>query len=200
MHCAEILRNIDTLFADPRIKSNVIYFFNSWQPTFDQLTKEGVVAHWEPEPPTIELIRERVEKYKDTGGSVVVIDDRMQSLSKELLEMYTVYTHHWNCVVITLCQNIFNRNPVFREISLNSTYVTLFKNPRDASQINHFAKQVSPGRNSFIVDAFHAVTEEAFGYMLFDNHQLTPSMLRVRSHILPHQQPMRVYVRKTSPI
>ena len=199
-YVGEMLRNIDTLFVDPRIKQNVVYFYNEWQALYDELAKENIVTHWESDTPSLERIRSLVHPFKHKGGSIIVIDDRSQSINDDVLQLYTVFSHHWSVVVILLCQNIFNRNPRFRELSLSSTYIFLYKNPRDSSQITYFARQFAPGRNSYIVEAFRDATEEPFGYLLFDNHQQTPNILRVRSKALPHEQPMIVYVRKTSPI
>ena len=199
-HCSELLRNIDTLFDDPRIKQNVVYFYREWQPLFDKLNNEGIVSHWRSEQPTLDVIRELVLPYKHVGGSVVVIDDRSQSVNVDMVELFSIFSHHWSCTVILLCQNIFNRNPMFREISLNSRIITIFKNPRDLSQITFFARQFAPGKNSYIVEAFRAATEKPFGYLMFDNHQQTPDMLRVRSNVLPDELPMTVYIRKTSSI
>lgn len=199
-HTSEILRNIDSLFADPRIKQNVVYFYNQWQSAYDVLNEANVVTHWISEEPTLDLIRSLVQQYKHSGGSVVVIDDRSQSMTAELIEVFTVLSHHLNFVVLLLTQNIFNRNPVFREMSLNATYVVLFKNPRDASQITFFARQFMPSRSRYIIDAFREATDAPYGYLLFDTAQETPNMLRVRSNVLPHELPMVVYVRKTSSI
>ena len=45
-----------------------------------------------------------------------------------------------------------------------------------------------------MVEAYHEVTKEPFGCLLFDLRQECASFLRLRSHFLPHEYPMRVYV------
>ena len=45
-----------------------------------------------------------------------------------------------------------------RTISLNAHYLILFKNPRDASQINHLAKQMYPTKSKFMVEAYRDAT------------------------------------------
>ena len=42
----------------------------------------------------------------------------------------------------TWCRMFFDRTPHHRTISLNATYLVLFRNPRDASQVEHLARQV----------------------------------------------------------
>ena len=41
-----ILRNIETLFTDPRCRNNVIYFYNQWQKSYDLFRKEDIVKEW----------------------------------------------------------------------------------------------------------------------------------------------------------
>jgi hypothetical protein len=195
-----LLKNIDTVFQDPRCKQNIIYFYNQWQNSFDMYRNENIVKEWVNNLPTTDYLLEKTSIYKDVGGSIAIIDDFAQQLSRDTIEIFTRMSHHTNIVVILLTQNIFSKNPVFREISLNATYVVLFKNPRDASQINNYARQFAPGKNSYIIDAFKDATKFPYSYLLFDNHQLTIEKLRVRTNVLPHEAPMIVYIPKKKTI
>ena len=93
-------------------------------------------------------------------------------------------------------QNVFNKGKENRTISLNSHYIVLFKNPRDASQITHLAKQMYPGNIKFMQEAFHDATSDPHGYLLIDLKQDTPEHLRLRSRIFPGQHQW-VYLRKS---
>ena len=195
-----LLRQVDYMFAQPACKQNIIYYFKEWQETLENFQPENVVHHWVQDMPTTEDFKGRTLLYKDTGGSIVVIDNFAQDLSKDISTIFSVLSHHTNSTVILLTQNLFSKNPVFREISLNSTYIALFKNPRDLSQISHYARQFSPGNHKYIVDAFKECTKPPYSYMLFDHHQATPECLRVRSNVFQHQWPVRVWLPKTSAI
>ena len=70
-----------------------------------------------------------------------------------------------------------------RNISLNTHYMALFKNPRDAKQITHLGNQMYPGKAKFFQEAFDLATEKPFGYLLLDFKQDTPKALRVRGDI-----------------
>ena len=74
------LQNISKLFRDPRCAQNVIYFYNTWQNAFEQFDKLGIVTEWVNEYPTRKMFEEKTDKYKNCGGSVVVIDDFMTDL------------------------------------------------------------------------------------------------------------------------
>lgn len=198
-----LLRNIEHLFVSPGCKWNVYYFYRQLQEGFRLFAKEKIdgsdqyiVKEWKARLPTTSDVDDITTDHLE-AGSVIVIDDFAGALNKDTLEIITTKVHHRNCVTIILTQNIFCKNPVFREISLNCTYVVMFKNPRDASQINCFAKQFAPGAGDWVVNAYEAATKFPHSYLLFDSHQTTPDFLRVRSHCLPNEYPMRVYKRKT---
>ena len=176
---------------------NIVYYYNQWQEAYNspELKKAGV--KWVQGLPTLEKIKSDTYVSKDTG-SIIVIDDFAHVAGKDILELFTVYAHHGNCSCIFLSQNLFDKNPVFRQISLNSTYISVFKNPRDKMQINAFAKQIHPTNSKFVIESFLEATKKPFSYMLFDNHQMTPDQLRIRSRILPDEAPMIIWMDKTN--
>ena len=192
-----LLRQIDSYFANPKCKQNVIYYFKEWQEALELFQNEDIVTQWINELPTAEEFKNKTLPYKDGDGSIVVIDDFGQELNSDIQDIFTVLSHHTNTTVFLLVQNIFPKNRVFRDISLKSTYIVLFKNPRDASQISHYARQFAPGNHHYIVDAFRECTKNAYSYMIFDHHQATPDILRVRSHIFQQQGPLRIWLSKT---
>ena len=175
---------------------NIVYFYKQWQPSYDDLDST-INVNWIEGAPTMETIRDLTLKHKDLGGSIVVIDDFMTALDKSLMELFTVYAHHGNCSTLFLSQNLFDKNPHFRTVSLNSTYISIFKNPRDQLQISSFARQVNPTNPRFIIDSFNAATKAAYSYLFFDNHQKMDDNFRLRSRILPHELPMIIWMPKT---
>jgi hypothetical protein len=179
-----------------RCPDNIIYFYNQWQPSFAHFEQQNIVTEWVNALPTIDVLKEKTLAHREGNGSLVIIDDFVQHLNNDIADLFTVLCHADNINVILLTQNLFSKNPVFRTISLNATYISLFKNPRDNSQIGHFAKQFSPGNARYLVEAFQTCTKSAYSYMLFDHHQATPEMFRIRSNILPHEAPMILWVQK----
>jgi hypothetical protein len=185
------------MFQDPRCRHNIIYFYNQWQSSYDSFKKENIVKEWINKLPTEEDIREKTMLHKNKGGSVLVIDDFAQELTKDIATLFTVLSHHTNSVVILLTQNIFAKVKGFRDMSLNATYVILFKNPRDSSQIEHFARQVARSDIAWLIRAFEEATKRPFSYLLFDFHQQTPIPLRIRTCILPGgDEPIGCWVKK----
>ena len=76
----------------------------------------------------------------------IVIDDMALQATTDTAQIFTVGSHHNRVNVIFICQKIFTKNDHFREMSLNATYLILFKNVRDKLQISTFAKQFLPGK------------------------------------------------------
>ena len=72
--------------------------------------------------------------------------------------LFTKKSHHRNTSVLYLVQNLLPKNKESRTISLNSQYMVVFKNPRDASQMSHLARQMYPGRAKFVKEAFKDAT------------------------------------------
>jgi DNA polymerase III delta prime subunit len=194
-----LLRQIGSFFTTPECQKNIIYYYKEWQELFDLIQAENIIHQWVNEVPSAEDFKARTFLHKNSGGSVVVIDDFAQELGPDVQNIFSVLAHHLNTTVILLTQNIFSKNRVFRDISLNATYIVIFKNPRDASQISHFARQFAPSNYRYIVDAFKECTKSPYSYMLFDHHQASIDSIRVRSHILPKENPMRVWIPKTCP-
>ena len=128
--------------------------------------------------PTLEL---------DNKRRLLILDDLMNESDERVTKLFTKGSHHRNISIIYIVQNLFNKNKDQRTISLNSHYLVVFKNPRDASQITHLAKQMYPGKLKYVQEAFKDATAVPHGYLLFDLRQNTPEHLRLRSNIFPDE-------------
>ena len=53
-----------------------------------------------------------------------------------------------------MTQNLFYKNKQTRTLSLNSHYIVLFKNARDATQVANLARQMYTGNSAFMIEAF----------------------------------------------
>ena len=116
-----------------------------------------------------------------------------------LTRLFSVGSHHRNLSIIFIIHNLFHQGKEMRNLSLNSHYIMLFKNPRDSLQISTLARQMYPGKSQFLIEAFQHATKQSYGYVLLDLKPTTPETLRVRTDILPSQVPV-VYVHKDASI
>jgi hypothetical protein len=130
---------------------------------------------------------------------ILVVDDLMSELggSKALSNLFTKGSHHDNISVIFIVQNFFHKGPEMRTISLNSQYLILLKNRRDQSQMSTLARQLYPRNTKFFQEAYDmAINMSSFGYLLFDCRADTPEKLRLRTHILPSEAPVIIFLPK----
>ena len=96
---------------------NIIYYFNQWQEPFETFKGENIVKKWKKGFPDLESVKADVINHVSTGGSIVIIDDFAHLINQDVLEMFTVVSHHLNCCIILLSQFLFSKNPIHRMIS-----------------------------------------------------------------------------------
>ena len=122
--------------------------------------------------------------------ALIIIDDLMQeaAAARGIVDLFTKGSHHKNLSVIMLIQNLFHQGKFMRTLSLNTHYMVLFKNPRDAGQIRHLGNQLFPGHMTYLVDAYKQATSKPHGYLMLDFTQDTSDQMRVLSDILPGEE------------
>ena len=106
----------------------IVWFYGRHQPDlFCSLTQEiPCIEFYEELPTNIEVMFDRSKR------NICIIDDLMQSASgNQLVENLFTNGRHLNLSVVFVSQNLFYMGKKFRTISLNSTYIVVFKNPRD---------------------------------------------------------------------
>jgi hypothetical protein len=107
-------------------------------------------------------------------------DDRVSKI-------FTKISHHNSVSVIFLTQNLFYASKESRTIALNSHYLVIFKNPRDASQISYLARQMYPRKWKYLVEAFQDATSTPYSYLLLDLKSATEENQRVRANVFPEE-------------
>ncbi len=197
---AEILRLKDQIIREGEHIRNVVFCYSAWQGLYDTLTEEGVVTKWVNKMPTREEFVELVQPWKNKGGSIVVIDDFMTEISRDLVDIVNVLSRHNSTSTFILFQSLFPNNPLARQISLNVKYMYVFKNPRENAQFAYLVRQIRPQNYKWIVDAYHAATEAPHACFLIDLTQECPENLRFCSAFLPKDFPMKVWCENTTRI
>ena len=131
----------------------------------------------------------------DGRRTLLIIDDLMSETDSRVTKLFTKGLHHKNASVIYISQNLFHKGKENRNISLNSHYLILFKNPRDAIQITHLGRQIFPDKVKYFREAFTDATSRPYGYLLVDLKPTTPDELRLCTDIFPPEMTI-VYVYK----
>jgi hypothetical protein len=114
----------------------------------------------------------------------IVLDNLMDSAySTKVSQLFTKGSHHRNISVVLITQNLFHQVPGSRDISLNSKYIVVFKNPRDKTQIVHLPRQVYPDNISSFHKKYLNICKDPNSYLFLDFTQSINSLLRFRTKI-----------------
>lgn len=165
------------------VPEHVLYCYGEFQPSFAEF-------------PNVEFHNglPDITSFDGRKNVLLILDDLMNEANQNVCEIFTKLSHHRNVSVIFVTQNLFHKNPCIRTMSLNSHYIVLFKNVRDASQIATLGRQMYPGKSKFVVEAYRDATEEPFSYLLIDLRPDTDENYRLRAKIFPDDDRQYVYV------
>lgn len=182
----EILKHARGMFE--QLPCQIIYCYNIYQnDLYDRMKKDVNHLQFFEGLPT----KEDLERWSSVSEhSVLVLDDLMAkcSISQDICDLFTIFSHHMNFTVFFLVQNLFSNGKQFRTISLNAHQFILFKSPRSFLQIKTFATQCFPQQTKYFMDAYKRATASKFGYLFVD---LSPSLSSeetlycLRTKILP---------------
>ena len=184
-----LIHQKEMMLAPAPLEEIVWCYGGAWQPAYERMERAGLVTRFEEGLMTV-----TADNNIDGRPKLIVIDDLMCETDQRVTKLFTKDSHHQNISVIYIVQNLFGKNKEQRTISLNSHYLVIFKNPRDASQITHLAKQMYPGRVKYMQEAYKDATDRPHGYLLVDLTQSCPDQLRLRTGIFPDDDQHVVYV------
>ncbi len=171
-----------------------ILVYHTWQNIYQEMTDKGLINMSVNGLTDYDYLKEVFEQHKESNGSLIIIDDQMDNIDQNIVNIFTIISHHMNVTCLLLTQSLFLSNKLYRTISLNSHYICIFKNARDRSSVTQLAKQTHPFRTRFITDAYIDATTNPHSYLLFDLRQETPEQLRILANIFSN--PITVYVSK----
>ena len=179
----ECLRNANVMFTTP--PTHVLYYYAAWQELYDSMKYENLVHEWRNECPQKEYIQQLGDEHKEKGGGLlVIIDDMLTQMNKDMADLFQVVSHHSKASVIFLSQSLFMDNKNFREMKGSTNYVVLFKNTSDKQQVKTFLSRVSDNPKA-LLKVYQKVTRKPYTYLLIDQHQETPDEVRIRTRIFP---------------
>jgi hypothetical protein len=188
VYLRELLRHREQCF-DKRI-DRIVYLYSQWQDVYHEMLEDD---------PAIEFRKDIMEVlgnptfFDKTKVNLLIMDDLASTVadSREASDLFTRGVHHRNISCIHICQNIFQQGKSMRTLHLNAMYLVLFKNVRDVNQIKLLAKQTGLPQ---LAHAYRKVTNIPFQPLIVDLKTDCPDYLRVRSHMLPGSDHLRVYM------
>ncbi len=171
----------------------VVCVYGEWQEAYDQLrmiAKKKLRADINfIHNPDSEAMSQLYESFRTKTRNLLIMDDQMgngqikNDQGGSITKLFTQGSHHRNLTIIYIVQNIFNQSKEMRNVSLNSHYLVLFKNPRDKTQARTLGQQMFPAQPGFLLQAYEDAIRKRFGYLLIDLHPSSVDNVRIRSDI-----------------
>lgn len=118
-------------------------------------------------------------------NGLFVIDDLMVSAgsSKLVTDLFCNKVQHANLSVLLLLQNLFYHGSERSTLVRCAHYLSVFRNPMDASVPLFLAQKIMPLRRKLFLDIFERATSQPYGYLFIDGKQETDNRLRFRTDI-----------------
>lgn len=185
-----LLKRIKSLYT--KEPSSIYFFYKEWQPMYQE--NSHLVTEFINDSASVAFLREKAET---TENITCIIDDQFLDSNIDTSDLFTKGSHHLKLNVFFIVQNLFWKSKYSRDISLNSSYICLMRNPRDKSVITHFAKQFDPHNVRTIRKIYQEATRDPYSYLIFDMHQATKEEHRLISNIFcENDSPPKMYIRK----
>jgi len=113
---------------------------------------------------------------------LIICDDLYFSKKlAEISEHFLIKGRHRNTSWIVLTQSIFNQ-PALKNISRNSTHMTLFKNVR-LNEPHILFSQLRPKSSKVLQNIYADATKNPYGYLDIDLSQTCPDKLRYKTNL-----------------
>ena len=181
-----LIKNIKDIAKDP--PKMIIYYFKEWQPKFNDLAKTLNIQFLEDSDKIIENMSQL------STSALVIFDDMMNSQNlKTVAQLFTVHGRHLDLSLAFLSQRLFKNDEFFRQISQNSDYMIIFKNPRNTREIRTLASQIT-SRSLELVKIYNHATREPYSYLFINLTQEGIPQLQYLTKIFSTSGVVNVYV------
>ena len=123
------------------------------------------------------------EITKENKENLLIICDDLYYSKKidEVAEHFLIKGRHRNTSWLVLTQSIFN-HPALKNISRNSSHITLFKSVR-LNEPHIFFSQLRPRTSKVLQDIYSKATEESYSYLDIDLSQTCPDKYRYKTNL-----------------
>ena len=172
---SQILKHREKLIEKPVAK--IIYYYKTWQPLYDVMRSEIPEIIFKNELDITEPEKSSINKC-----TVVIFDDVSEAMRYGptaifILSHFTIFSNHCRYLTIYICQNLYEQTRYQRTLSLNCSYLILFRNLRDSEQIARLAVQVyGKGRAKHFLELYSKIMTggRRFSYVILNLHPFSP--------------------------
>ena len=167
---------------------SILYCYGVWQEMFAQMENSIPNITFREGLPTKGDLDHLAA---DSQHKLLILDDLMNEtlVNEDIANVFVSGCNHrgFSCIVIT--QNLFGQGKFARTLTLNASYLILFRNIRDSSQIATLGRQLFPGNSKLLSEAYRDATSKPFGYLVVDLTPQGDERFRLRTHIFPDEDP-----------
>ena len=176
----------------------IIIFYSVWQDEYQKLKNEGVVSIFYNFCPSAKEFEDIFSVYADKQEETIcIIDDFQIAFDRSMLEIVSVKARHLKVNLFLLAQALFQPgNQFMRQISLNVSYIHMFRNNRDLSQFSTLAHQLLPGKSAWLKEAFYEVTKKPYTCLLINLTVDCAESLKFITNFLPSEFPPIALIEK----
>lgn len=133
--------------------------------------------------PNVRIFEGMIDLDELKPNTLLVLDDQMDYLSQQISEIFSIHSHHMRVSVILIVQNLFHSNKYMRNISLNSNYFILMKNPRHSGQFSYFARQLNSANWRNLEKVYNSVCTKPFAPFIIDLSMKTNDINKYKTNI-----------------
>ncbi len=171
----EIVKNAQKLFDLAPTKIIIVYkVFQDIYKYFNNYINTSFYAEDEVDFEEVTL--------NNTERLLILCDDLYFSKKlNEIAEQFLIKGRHRNTSWLVLTQSIFNQ-PALKNISRNSSHITLFKSVR-LNEPHIFFSQLRPKSSKVLQNIYAQATEKSYSYLDIDLSQTCPDKLRYKTNI-----------------
>lgn len=173
-------------FSSAKKVLHVLWYYSEMQDLFKKPTNSSVKITYIQGLPNEDYI-------SLSKPDLIIIDDLMVELanSKELVNLFTKKSHHWNVSIVFIVQNLYFKGKQMTTIARNSHYTILLSNRRDQSQIWSLARQLYPGKSKEFLSVYQEAVKRPYGYLLIDTRPGSNQKFQLRTRIFTQESPYK---------
>lgn len=122
-----------------------------------------------------------IESVEKQLNKLLIIDDLMLEMNKELGEQFIFRTRHLNCSTMFLAHTLFMNKEMHKLISNNTHYFIIFGNRRQMSNVRTLGNQL--GIRDRVMEGYIYACTKPYGSIVISCHPKIPDFLTVTSDI-----------------
>lgn len=191
----KMLQERNALYQDSENKTwNILYCYSVYQPLYDIMEDTIPQIVFKPGLPTDDDINDVLVEGPGERR-LLILDDMAEEVftSQKMRKVFTQDMHHKQIATILMTQNLFLQNKYARTIALNCTYIVIFRNARDESQIKTLAGQIAPDASRAVQAAYKDAVSKPYGYLFIDVSPNSISKYKLRTNIFPSDKYLVIY-------